>query len=105
MRLLVCTLTSAPGVCESLTACTTPCLEWVVHNTKLAAAPAAYGPPHAGWQSWLWYILAKLFHVTPHVGDPASDATRVLVSSASACREGARGCFCYTGGKRVLALW
>lgn len=34
----------------------------------------------AGWQSWLWYSLAKVVHVIPHVGDPLSDASRVLVS-------------------------
>lgn len=32
------------------------------------------------WHSWEWYGLAKMVHVVPHVGDPASDASRVLVS-------------------------
>ncbi len=33
----------------------------------------------AGWQGWLWYSLAKMMHVINHVGDPASDASRILI--------------------------
>eukprot|EP00879_Flechtneria_rotunda_P013528 GHRR01014126.1.p1 GENE.GHRR01014126.1~~GHRR01014126.1.p1 ORF type:complete len:354 (+),score=77.98 GHRR01014126.1:511-1572(+) len=32
-----------------------------------------------GWQAWTWYSLAKLMHVVSHVGDPATDASRILV--------------------------
>ncbi len=35
---------------------------------------------HTDWHSWEWYGLCKVAHVTPHVGDPGADASRVLVS-------------------------
>jgi hypothetical protein len=34
----------------------------------------------AEWQSWEWYSLCKIAYVTPHVGDPGADASRVVVS-------------------------
>ncbi|KAF8061162.1 eif3g-a [Scenedesmus sp. PABB004] len=46
-------------------------LEW--------ATPQREGERKKGWQSWLWYSLGKLVHVLTHVGDPGSDASRVVV--------------------------
>lgn len=45
---------------------------------------AALCLPCADWQAWQWYSLAKMVHVVSHVGDPGSDASRVLVSAVSA---------------------
>jgi hypothetical protein len=35
----------------------------------------------ADWNSWEWYSLTTMVHVVPHTGDPACDASRVLVGA------------------------
>jgi hypothetical protein len=36
-------------------------------------------PLLSGTSQWMWYSMAKLMHVINHVGDPASDAARILI--------------------------
>jgi hypothetical protein len=54
-------------------------------------------PHHTGWQSWQWDSLAKMMHVVPHVGDPGSDASRVLVRWRASRVSRARACVCVFG--------
>eukprot|EP00879_Flechtneria_rotunda_P019430 GHRR01020408.1.p1 GENE.GHRR01020408.1~~GHRR01020408.1.p1 ORF type:complete len:473 (+),score=113.43 GHRR01020408.1:178-1419(+) len=44
-----------------------------------SVTPYKPGEEKKGWHQWVWYVLAKIFHVITHVGDPATDAARILV--------------------------
>lgn len=57
--------------------CLCPAVPLTTVHCALAACKLKH--THTGWQSWQWDSLAKMMHVVPHVGDPGSDASRVLV--------------------------
>jgi hypothetical protein len=49
--------------------------------TTTVVATTAAAPPllPAGLSGWVWYTAARMVHVFTHVGDPESDASRVLM--------------------------